>query len=43
MMTDPQHIRPSGGYRKLLSFQMTTIIYDATVSFCERWDTLAHA
>src|ERR1035438_2027439 len=30
-------IRPSGGYRKLRSFQATTIIYDATVSFCARF------
>jgi four helix bundle suffix protein len=30
-------LRPSGGYRKLRSFQVTTIIYDATVSFCARF------
>jgi len=30
-------LRPSGGYRKLRSFQVTTIIYDATVSFCDRF------
>jgi four helix bundle suffix protein len=30
-------IRPSGGYRRLRSFQATTIIYDATVSFCARF------
>ena len=30
-------LRPSGGYRKLRSFQATTIIYDATVSFCARF------
>ena len=30
-------LRPSGGYRKLRSFQTTTIIYDATVSFCDRF------
>jgi len=29
-------IRPSGGYRKLRSFQVATVIYDATVSFCDR-------
>jgi restriction system protein len=34
---DNQRIRPSGGYRDLRSFQTTTIIYDATVSFCERF------
>ena len=30
-------IRPSGGYRKLASFQTATIIYDATVWFCEKF------
>src|SRR5437660_9051390 len=30
-------LRPSGGYRQLRSFQATTIIYDATVAFCERF------
>jgi restriction system protein len=30
-------LRPSGGYRTLRSFQVTTIIYDATVSFCARF------
>jgi len=33
----PKTLRPSGGYRKLRSFQVTTIIYDATVSFCDRF------
>ncbi len=33
----PKRLRPSGGYRKLRSFQASTIIYDATVSFCERF------
>ncbi len=33
----PARLRPSGGYRKLRSFQVTTIIYDATVSFCDRF------
>ncbi len=28
-------LRPSGSYRKLASFQTTTLIYDATVSFCK--------
>ena len=28
---------PSGGYRALRSFQVTTIIYDGTVSFCDRF------
>jgi four helix bundle suffix protein len=35
--TPYKKIRPSGGYRSLRSFQTTTIIYDATVSFCERF------
>ena len=30
-------IRASGGYRELRSFQITTIIYDATVWFCEKF------
>jgi restriction system protein len=30
-------LRPSGGYRKLRSFQVATIVYDATVSFCARF------
>ena len=30
-------IRKSGGYRKLRSFQLTTIIYDATYWFCEKF------
>lgn len=30
-------IRPSGGYRQLRSFQIATIIYDATYWFCERF------
>lgn len=30
-------LRPSGGYRALRSFRTVTIIYDATVSFCERF------
>ncbi len=32
-----QKLRPSGGYRNLITFQITTIIYDATVSFCDRF------
>ena len=38
--TAPQRgarLRASGGYRDLRSFQVTTIIYDATVSFCDRF------
>ena len=30
-------LRPSGGYRELRSFQASTIIYDATYWFCERY------
>jgi restriction system protein len=30
-------LRPSGGYRKTASFQTTTLIYDATVWFCEKF------
>jgi len=30
-------LRPSGGYRKTVSFQTTTLIYDATVRFCEKF------
>ncbi len=32
-----RRLRPGGGYRRLRSFQVTTIIYDATVTFCERF------
>jgi len=30
-------IPPHGGYRKLISYQMATIVYDATVKFCEKY------
>lgn len=30
-------LRPSGGYRSTASFQTATIIYDATVWFCEKF------
>ena len=30
-------LRPSGGYRSTASFQTTTIIYDATYWFCEKF------
>lgn len=39
-MSEPgtyKKLRPSGGYRDLRSFQTATIVYDATVSFCERF------
>ena len=32
-----QRLRPSGGYRKLRSFRVAEIIYDGTVSFCNRF------
>lgn len=32
-----RRLRPSGGYRKLRSFQTTTLIYDGTVAFCDRF------
>ncbi len=32
----PRRLRPSGGYRQLRSFQMATVIYDATVIFAPR-------
>lgn len=32
-----RRLRVSGGYRRLRSFQVTTLIYDGTVSFCERF------
>src|SRR5437763_770037 len=30
-------LRPSGGYRNLRSYQVATVIYDGTVSFCDRF------
>ena len=35
--SNSKRIRPSGGYRRLRSFQTATVIYDATVSFCDRF------
>ena len=32
-----KRLRPSGGDRKLRSFQVATIVYDATVHFCARF------
>ncbi len=32
-----KRLRPSGGYRNLASFQITTLIYDATYFFCEKF------
>jgi len=33
---DGRFIPPHGGYRKLLSYQRSEVVYDATVRFCER-------
>ena len=33
----PSRIRPSGGYRELRSFQVSTLVYDGTVDFCARF------
>lgn len=35
--SDRSRLRPSGGYRELRSFQTSTVVYNATVSFCERF------
>lgn len=32
-----RRLRPSGGYRNLRAFQTTTVIYDGTVAFCDRF------
>src|SRR6266536_2050630 len=34
---DEGFIPPHGGYEKLLSYQKSQIIYDATVKFCDRF------
>ncbi|MBO1224121.1 MAG: four helix bundle suffix domain-containing protein [Candidatus Scalindua sediminis] len=34
---DPQLIPPHGGYQGLQSYQMSEIVYDATVVFCNRF------
>jgi restriction system protein len=36
-MVRSKRLRPSGGYRNLRSFQTTTVIYDATILFCDRF------
>jgi len=41
-MSEPERrphkkLRPSGGYRKTASFQTSTILYDATYWFCEKF------
>jgi restriction system protein len=35
--SDASTLRPHGGYRRLRSFQVTEIIYDGTVVFCDRF------
>lgn len=37
MSGDTSTLRPHGGYRRLRSFQVTEIIYDGTVDFCDRF------
>lgn len=37
MNGDTSRLRPHGGYRRLRSFQVTEIIYDGTVAFCDRF------
>src|SRR5580765_224340 len=37
MNSDSSTLRPHGGYRRLRSFQVTEIIYDGTVVFCDRF------
>ncbi len=34
---DERLIPPRGGYRQLKSFQVASIVYDATVAFCDRF------
>src|SRR5437667_10825076 len=33
----PGFIPPHGGYEKLKSYQMSELVYDATVKFCDRF------
>ena len=35
-MSEPL-IPPHGGYKKLVTYQLGNLIYDATVAFCERY------
>jgi len=37
MSSGSSSLRPHGGYRRLRSFQVTEIIYDGTVAFCDRF------
>jgi restriction system protein len=36
----PKIIPPHGGYRDLQSYQMSEIVYDGTVAFCDRFISL---
>ncbi len=40
MKNDPKIILPHGGYRDLQSYQMSEIVYDGTVVFCDRFISL---
>jgi restriction system protein len=35
--TQPGFIPPHGGYKELKSYQMSELVYDATVKFCDRF------
>lgn len=35
--SERSRLRPSGGYRELRSFQVSTLVYDGTVDFCARF------
>jgi len=37
MIRPDSFIDPHGGFRNLKSYQMSEIVYDATVVFCDRW------
>lgn len=37
MSTHQTALRPHGGYQRLRSFQVATVVYDGTVAFCERF------
>ncbi len=37
LQDNPKLIPPHGGYRTLQSYQMSEIVYDATVAFCDRF------
>src|SRR4051794_28942627 len=34
---DPDFLMPHGGYRKLRSYKVAEVVYDATVVFCRRF------